>query len=79
MDEKRLAIASCSCPRPAGHELVAPLCAVEEYVTGQTIKGYGLLFVKPPAGLLCKQLNSFGYGHFCTCKNRLQVYLKYRL
>jgi DNA-binding MarR family transcriptional regulator len=77
MDERQMAIESCSCPRPDGQDLVAPLCAVKQYSGGHSNRRNGVLFVNPPPALMCKQLASFGDGHYCMCGNRLHVYLTY--
>ena len=73
LDEKQRAIEACFCPRAAGESLTSPRCSAEQCMGSSN----PVLFVNCPPGLNCKNAVTFGYGHFCNCSNRLQVYLKY--
>lgn len=72
-NERLGAIQACSCPRVPGEALASPLC-VSEFFTGGS---RGVLFVRSPQGLFCDNLNYFGTGRYCTCKNRMDLYQKF--
>lgn len=75
MNAKQLAIEACSCPSTT--DSVKPLCQAEQLLSGNT--DYPLLFVRAPKGLYCKHLLGFGNGHFCTCKERLELFKRYNI
>jgi len=75
LDEKQQAIEACSCPRASGERLATPQCAVDQCVGGSN----SILFVKALPGLYCKSAVTYADSHFCTCVNRMHVYLKHGL
>ena len=46
----------------------APLCQVEHRINGE------IHFVKCPSGSACHYRQPFGFGHYCTCPVRKELY-----
>jgi hypothetical protein len=71
LDEKQLAISTCSCPLQPGEALVAPKCAAVQAVGSSN----RLLEVRSEKGWqVCRNFVSFGSGQFCSCAQRIKVF-----
>jgi len=73
IEDRNLAIDSCSCPRPQSKSLPAPFCTVELGTGGE----HPVIFVNPPPELYCSHLKPFGNGTYCNCERRQYVYSRF--
>lgn len=64
MDEQRLVIEGCMCPRALVEGLISPFCAAKGYTGGEA----GLLFVTPLSGLDCTYLLNLDDLHFARAR-----------